>query len=76
MANPVLIIIAVVFFILLIVANLYILVYFQHEEDKNTAIFPKILVVSFLFDARTKAFTCALGVLTDSGVRKCSYVTA
>eukprot|EP01115_Flamella_aegyptia_P014866 TRINITY_DN8753_c0_g1_i1.p1 TRINITY_DN8753_c0_g1~~TRINITY_DN8753_c0_g1_i1.p1 ORF type:complete len:487 (+),score=146.87 TRINITY_DN8753_c0_g1_i1:127-1587(+) len=45
MANPVLIIITVIFLLLLIVASLYLLVYFQHEEDKNTAIFPKIIVV-------------------------------
>lgn len=45
MANPVLIIVAVVFLILMAVANLYILVHFQHEEDKNTAIFPKVIVV-------------------------------
>ncbi len=28
------------------VASFYILVYFGSEEDKNTAIFPKIVVVS------------------------------
>jgi len=53
MANPVLIIVAVVFLILMAVANLYILVHFQHEEDKNTAIFPKIIVVFSL------TLTCA-----------------
>jgi LMBR1 domain-containing protein 1 len=45
MVNVVLIIVAVVFLALLALANFYILVYFQHEEDKNTAIFPKVVVI-------------------------------
>jgi LMBR1 domain-containing protein 1 len=45
MVNPVLIIVAVIFLILLAVGNFYILVYFSSEEDKNTAWFPKIIVV-------------------------------
>lgn len=39
-----LIIIIVMTFVLLI-GNVYILVYFQHDDDKNTAYFPKALVV-------------------------------
>lgn len=45
MVNVFLIIIGVIIFLALIAANFYILVYFQHEEDKNTAIFPKIAVI-------------------------------
>jgi LMBR1 domain-containing protein 1 len=46
MVNPVLIIISVVLFVLVVISAVYFLVYFQHEEDKNTAIFPKVVVVS------------------------------
>jgi len=45
MVNPVLIIIIVIFFALLVVANVYIMVYFQSVEDKNTAWFPKGVVL-------------------------------
>jgi hypothetical protein len=45
MVNPVLIIIAIVMIGLIILASVYGLVYFQSEEDKNTAWFPKIVVV-------------------------------
>eukprot|EP00002_Diphylleia_rotans_P018589 TRINITY_DN359_c0_g2_i2.p1 TRINITY_DN359_c0_g2~~TRINITY_DN359_c0_g2_i2.p1 ORF type:complete len:479 (-),score=124.77 TRINITY_DN359_c0_g2_i2:1308-2744(-) len=45
MLNWFLIIIAICITVLVLVANVYFLVYFQHEEDKNTAWFPKIVVV-------------------------------
>jgi len=48
MVNVFLIIIGVVMLAAIIAANFYILVYFQHEEDKNTAIFPKIVTVAGL----------------------------
>lgn len=48
MVNVFLIIIGIVMIAALVAANLYILVYFQHVEDKNTAIFPKIVVVAGL----------------------------
>ena len=45
-ANPILIITAVIFAILIFIASVYFLVYFQHPEDKLVAWFPKIIVVS------------------------------
>eukprot|EP01118_Nematostelium_gracile_P010170 TRINITY_DN3485_c0_g1_i1.p1 TRINITY_DN3485_c0_g1~~TRINITY_DN3485_c0_g1_i1.p1 ORF type:complete len:488 (-),score=119.73 TRINITY_DN3485_c0_g1_i1:108-1571(-) len=48
MVNGFLIAVAVVVPIVIVAVNLYILVYFQHEEDKNTAIFPKIVVITGL----------------------------
>lgn len=65
MVNVVLILVAVIFLALLAVANFYILVYFQHEEDKNTAIFPKIIVVVSL----TLAFANVLLLPMDVGNR-------
>ncbi len=35
----------IVMAVVLLVANVYILIYFQHDDDKNTAYFPKALVV-------------------------------
>jgi len=43
--NIVLIIVAVVFVVLLAVANFFLLVHFQSPEDRLTAWFPKIIVV-------------------------------
>jgi len=48
MVNVILVIISIVMFVAIAVASLYVLVYFQHEADRNTAIFPKILVVTGL----------------------------
>jgi len=43
--NVVLCIVVAILVLLIIAMNIYILVYFQNEEDKNTAIFPKIITV-------------------------------
>jgi len=45
MVNVVLIVIAVVMALVIAAISVYILVYFQDEADKNTAYFPKFLVV-------------------------------
>ena len=45
MVNVLLCIIAAVMFVAIVAANIYVLIYFQHEEDKNTAWFPKIITV-------------------------------
>ena len=43
--NWFLIIVAIVMTVMLMIGSLYVLVYFQAEEDKNTAIAPKVAVV-------------------------------
>jgi LMBR1 domain-containing protein 1 len=50
-ANPVLIVTAVIFAILIFVASVYFLVYFQHPDDKLVAWFPKIVVVCRVLSA-------------------------
>lgn len=45
MVNVYLIFVAVAILFIIVVGALYLVVYFQHEEDKNTAWFPKIVVV-------------------------------
>ena len=70
MVSPVLIIAAVVLAVLVIVANLYFLVYFQHEDDRNVAILPKIVVVTGLtlscFSVLLLPFDVAIGSDSDS----------
>ena len=63
MVNIALIIISIVVFCLLIAISIYIVFYFQHEEDKNVAYFPKIVVVSGL----TLCFTTILMLPLDVG---------
>jgi len=48
MVNVILCVIAAVMFLAIVAANIYVLVYFQHEEDKHTAWFPKIVTVTGL----------------------------
>lgn len=43
--NPWLIVVAVLMFAVCVVVNFYMLVYFQHPEDKTVAWVPKIVVV-------------------------------
>lgn len=44
--DPFLLGVVIIIAVALMICNLYILVYFQHDDDKNTAYFPKALVVS------------------------------
>jgi LMBR1 domain-containing protein 1 len=46
MVDAVLIVTSVLFAILVIIASIYFVVYYQHPEDKNVAWFPKIVTVS------------------------------
>lgn len=43
--NYYLLFVILVVMVLILLASCYILVYFQHEEDRNTAYFPKLVVV-------------------------------
>jgi LMBR1 domain-containing protein 1 len=43
--NPWLIVVAVIMLVVCVVVNFYMLVYFQHPEDKTVAWVPKIVVV-------------------------------
>jgi LMBR1 domain-containing protein 1 len=46
MVNVVLIVFSVIFALLIILASVYFLVYFQHPMDKWVAWMPKLVVVS------------------------------
>jgi LMBR1 domain-containing protein 1 len=45
MVNPILIVTACIFAVLVMVTALYFLIYYQHPDDKLVAWFPKIVVV-------------------------------
>jgi len=62
MVNVVLIIIAIVMVALLVLANLYILVYFQSEEDKTTAWFPKVVLIFSLTLTQTSILMLPMDV--------------
>lgn len=70
MVNVILVIISIVMFVAIAVASFYVLVYFQHEADRNTAIFPKVLVVTSLTLASVSILMLPLDVSnarTDGG---------
>eukprot|EP01117_Protostelium_nocturnum_P014185 TRINITY_DN536_c0_g1_i1.p1 TRINITY_DN536_c0_g1~~TRINITY_DN536_c0_g1_i1.p1 ORF type:complete len:495 (-),score=126.51 TRINITY_DN536_c0_g1_i1:219-1703(-) len=46
MVNVILVVISVILLLAIIAACVYIIIYFSHEADKNTAWFPKALVLS------------------------------
>lgn len=43
--NLFLLAVIIIIAVALLICNVYILIYFQHDDDKNTAYFPKALVV-------------------------------
>ena len=46
MVDVVLIVTSVIFAMLILMASVYFVVYFQHPDDTNVAIFPKIITVN------------------------------
>ncbi|KAJ3055598.1 hypothetical protein HK097_010022 [Rhizophlyctis rosea] len=67
MADVVLIITSIVFAILVIIAAVYFIVYFQHPDDKWTAWFPKIVVLLGLTLAAYNIFLLPLDVANQNG---------
>ena len=72
MADPFLIVVILIVTLILLVVNLYILVYFQHPDDKNTAYFPKILVVLGLAFAEAAILLLPLDVSNKAGSVACT----
>ena len=56
MADWFLVAVVVVMALALLGANVYILVYFTHPDDKNTAYFPKFLIVRDTLSVVCKLF--------------------
>lgn len=70
--NWFLIVIVVVMAVALLFANVYVLVYFQHDDDKNTAYFPKALVVFGLLFAESCVLLLPLDVANNSSAIGCA----
>uniref|UniRef100_K3X7A7 Uncharacterized protein n=1 Tax=Globisporangium ultimum (strain ATCC 200006 / CBS 805.95 / DAOM BR144) TaxID=431595 RepID=K3X7A7_GLOUD len=66
-----LIVIIVVMTVALLIGNIYILVYFQHDDDKNTAYFPKALVIFGLLFAECCVLLLPLDVANNSSAIGC-----
>ncbi|KAL8008832.1 putative LMBR1-like membrane protein [Plasmopara halstedii] len=63
--------VVVIIAVALLICNVYILVYFQHDDDKNTAYFPKALVVFGLFFAEATVLLLPLDVANNSTAIGC-----
>eukprot|EP00753_Platysulcus_tardus_P002568 PLAT11677.1.p1 GENE.PLAT11677.1~~PLAT11677.1.p1 ORF type:complete len:560 (+),score=308.21 PLAT11677.1:87-1682(+) len=72
MADPLLVIMTVVLSLLLLVINFYLLVYYQHPDDKNVAYFPKVLVVFGLLFVEACVLLLPLDVANKSGSIACN----
>ncbi|KAG6614306.1 LMBR1-like membrane protein [Phytophthora cinnamomi] len=64
--------VVVIIVVALLICNVYILVYFQHDDDKNTAYFPKALVVFGLFFAEATVLLLPLDVANNSTAVGCA----
>lgn len=63
--------VVVIIAVALLICNVYILVYFQHDDDKNTAYFPKTLVIFGLFLAEATVLLLPLDVANNSTAIGC-----
>ncbi|KAJ0407253.1 hypothetical protein P43SY_008028 [Pythium insidiosum] len=66
-----LVVLVIIMSVVLLLANVYILVYFQHDDDKNTAYFPKFLVIFGLFFAEATVLLLPLDVANNSTAVGC-----
>ncbi|KAF1777680.1 Lipocalin-1 receptor [Phytophthora cactorum] len=64
--------VVIIIAVALLICNVYILVYFQHDDDKNTAYFPKALVIFGLFFAEATVLLLPLDVANNSTAIGCA----
>lgn len=77
MADIFLIVVTVVVFVLLFISAFYILVYYQHPDDRNDAYFPKAVVVLGLVISGATVLLLPLDVANNEGFPGCEgYATA
>ncbi|OQR83860.1 hypothetical protein ACHHYP_14190 [Achlya hypogyna] len=69
--NWFLVVVVVLMTFVFLACNVYILVYFQHPDDKNTAYFPKLLVVLGLLLAEACVLLLPLDVANNSTAIGC-----
>ena len=67
MVDVFLIIVAIVAFVLLGIVAVYLLINYQHPDDKNDAYFPKFIVIVGIMLAGFTAFLLPLDVANNDG---------
>jgi LMBR1 domain-containing protein 1 len=67
MADIFLIVVTAVVFVLLFISAFYILVYYQHPDDRNDAYFPKAVVVLGLVISGATVLLLPLDVANNEG---------
>lgn len=67
MVDIFLIVSTVVSFVILLVIAIYLLVNYQHPDDKNEAYFPKIVVIGAIVLAGSTALLLPLDVANNEG---------
>ena len=67
MADVFLIVSTVVAFFILFVVAVYLLVYYQHPDDRNEAYFPKFVVIGGIMLAGATALLLPLDVANNEG---------
>ena len=67
MADVFLILIIVVAFFILLVSSVYFLVYYQHPDDRNTAFFPKLVIIGSFLLAGFTILGLPLDVANNAG---------
>jgi LMBR1 domain-containing protein 1 len=67
MVDVFLILVTVVAFVILFVISLYMLVYYQHPDDKNDAYFPKVVVIFGFVLAGATTLLLPLDVANNEG---------
>lgn len=67
MVDIFLILVTVVAFVILFVISLYLLVYYQHPDDKNDAYFPKVVVLFGFVLAGATTLLLPLDVANNEG---------
>jgi len=72
MADWFLIIVTIITFLILIAVAIYLLVYFQHPDDKNDAYFPKFVVVFGIVLAGGTIMLLPLDVSNNEGYTGCT----
>ena len=67
MVDIFLVIVAIVAFVILGIVSVYLLINYQHPDDKNEAYFPKFIVIVGIMMAGFTAFLLPLDVANNDG---------
>lgn len=71
MVDVFLIVVTVVAFLILLVASVYLVIHYQHPDDKNDAYFPKLVVIIGIMLAGATCLLLPLDVANNDGFAGC-----